>query len=192
MKTRHIAYPLIFFPTFAFAHPGHGPHADLASGFLHPVTGFDHLAAMLAVGVLAAMLGGRAAWMVPASFVSAMILGAFVSMAGLSVTGVEVGIVASLVVLGSLVAFNRTPTTTATIALAGGFALFHGAAHGAELPAGAAGMPYVLGFVVTTSALLFFGYVAARLVQREKTISILRLAGFSVLALGVGLGTGAV
>ena len=148
-----LAAGLVLTPALAFAHPG-GPHIHgLLDGFAHPLSGFDHLAAMVAVGLIAANLGGRALWLVPASFVGAMLLGAGLGIAGLALPAVEIGIAASLVVFGLVLALRLPLPTLAAMGLVAAFALFHGFAHGIEAPMGASGLAYMAGFALATAAL---------------------------------------
>ncbi|SFH90307.1 HupE/UreJ family protein [Albimonas pacifica] len=134
------------------AHGVHGASESLAAGVLHPLFGLDHVLAMVAVGLWAAQVGGRALWMVPAAFVAAMTAGFGLSVAGLTLPSAEPMIVASVVALGLLVAAAVRLDVRVGAGLAALFALFHGAAHGAELgDAGAAA--FGLGFVAATAAL---------------------------------------
>jgi urease accessory protein len=170
-----LAVSLALMPGLAAAHPG-GPHVHgVLDGFAHPVTGLDHLAAMVAVGLIAARLGGRGLWLVPASFVGAMALGAGLAMAGLAPPLVEAGIAASLVVFGALVAVRARPPVAAMSLLVAGFALFHGFAHGMEAPADASGLSYMAGFILAT-ALLHGAGVLAGLRLGGMTSGIGRLA----------------
>ena len=139
--------------TAASAHPAAGAAGGFAHGFGHPLGGLDHLLAMLAVGVLAAHLGGRALWLVPASFMAMMVAGGALAMAAVGLPLVEIAIAASLVALGGALALGRSVPLAAAASLAGFFALFHGHAHGAEMPAAASGLAYGAGFVMATVAL---------------------------------------
>ena len=127
---------LVFAPVVALAHTGHDDASGLAHGFVHPVSGIDHVLAMVAVGLLAAQYGGRALWLVPLSFVVAMAIAGVIGMAGIVIPVAEVGIGVSVVVLGLAIAFQLRPPTFVAMAVVGFFALFHGYAHGAELPDG--------------------------------------------------------
>jgi urease accessory protein len=139
-------------PTVAFAHPGHDG-AGLFDGFLHPLGGVDHIVAMVAVGLLAARLGGRALWLVPASFVAAMAAAGLAGMAGVGLPYVEAGIALSVVVLGAVVALRLTMPVAAAMGLVAFFAVFHGYAHGIEMPETASGLAYGAGFVAATALL---------------------------------------
>jgi urease accessory protein len=138
----------------AFAHPGHDLGHTALQGLLHPVSGVDHLLAMLAVGLLAFSLGGRALWMVPLAFVFMMAVGGVLGATGVEMLGIEQGIAASVLVLGVLlVVAARLPMILAVL-LAGAFAVFHGAAHGLEGAAGGTvSASYFAGFLLTTLVL---------------------------------------
>jgi urease accessory protein len=136
----------------AWAHPGTLAGVGWTAGFAHPLGGLDHVLAMVAVGVWAAQLGGRAVWLVPASFVAMMLVGGALGAGGIAVPAVEPGVLGSVLLLGLMIAFAvRAPMALGMVAV-GVFALFHGHAHGAEMPAGA-GAVYVLGFAAATAAL---------------------------------------
>lgn len=170
----------------AHAHPGHDATGGFVAGLLHPLLGLDHLMAMLVVGLWAAQLGGRALWAVPASFLLLMLGGAALAMQGIAVPQVEAGIVASLVVLGLLVAAaGRLPIAVAMM-LTGAFALFHGAAHGQEIPVLANSFSYAFGFVVATAALHASGAVVGLSAARRHTL-LTRLAGAATAATGLAL-----
>jgi urease accessory protein len=145
-------------PGAAFAHTGTGVHEHgFAFGFLHPLGGFDHLLAMIAVGLLAAHLGGRALWLVPLSFVALMAVGGAIGFAEIRVPYVELLIAASVIVLGILVATRANLPLVAAMLIAGFFAIFHGHAHGAELPDGESPYPYAAGFLLATAFLHLAG-----------------------------------
>jgi urease accessory protein len=163
-----LALTLAVTPSLAFAHLGIGDTDGIAHGFMHPVTGIDHVLAMVAVGLFAAQLGGRALWLVPLTFVAMMACGGAVGMAGLQLPYVEIGIGLSVVVLGGLVATGLNPPLAIAMALVGFFAIFHGHAHGAEMPDTASGFAYAGGFIVATALLhatgIGFGMVIGRTV----------------------------
>ncbi len=144
---------LAAFAGAAEAHVGHGSTVGFTSGLTHPLSGFDHILAMLAVGLIAARLGGKALWAVPAAFVGMMVVGGALGMNGFELPYVELGIIASVIALGAAATLNfRSPLWAAT-GLAGFFALFHGHAHGAEMPLADSGVTYAMGFVVATALL---------------------------------------
>ncbi len=179
---------LALMATAAGAHTGAGGMAGFAHGFAHPFSGLDHLLAMVAVGVFAANLGGRALWLVPATFVGMMAAGGAAGIHELGLPLVEIGIALSVIVLGAAVEFKwRAPVAAAT-ALAGFFAVFHGHAHGLEIPIASSAAGYAAGFMLATAALHVFGIGMARLAVPRPLARI----GGSVMALaGAGLLTGA-
>ncbi|MGE3149500.1 MAG: HupE/UreJ family protein [Pseudorhodoplanes sp.] len=153
MKRLALALIPALLPSVAFAHVGLGDAHDLTHGIAHPFSGLDHILAMVAVGLFAAHLGGRALWLVPLSFITLMIAGGVAGAAGVPLPYTETGIALSVVVLGLAVAFRLNMPTIAAMALAGFFAIFHGHAHGAEMPESVQGLTYGIGFVVATAAL---------------------------------------
>ncbi|MGN6490157.1 MAG: HupE/UreJ family protein [Devosia sp.] len=152
---------LIGLPTAAFAHPGHAELPGLLSGFLHPVGGLDHILAMVAVGVFAFVLGGRALFLVPLAFVGTMAAGFLLGVSGLELPFVELGIALSSIVIGAAAAWAKPMPVAGAMALVGAFAVFHGHAHGAEMPANAAGLEYAVGFLLATALLHLSGIGAA-------------------------------
>jgi urease accessory protein len=179
-------------PTMAFAHTGVGETAGFFHGFEHPIGGIDHVLAMVAVGVFAFVLGGRALWLVPLSFVGMMIVGFVLGVAQVEVPFVELGIALSSVVIGAAAALGRPMPVAAAMGLVGIFAMFHGHAHGAEMPEDAGGLTYALGFVVATALLHIAGIAAAlgvsRIIGRYGKLAaqvaggIFALGGIGVLA----------
>ena len=171
----------------ASAHPGHDA-AGFAHGFLHPLSGADHLLAMIAVGLFAGILGGRARWLVPASFMVMIAVGGAIGMAGYDVPFTEVMIAASVLVLGAAVAFEWQAPVSVAMALAGGFAVFHGIAHGAEMPSTSSGLEFATGFVAATGLLHAAGLALGLVVQRlGVNRQALQVAGAATAAAGVGL-----
>jgi urease accessory protein len=144
-------------PTAALAHVGVGSTNGLAHGFMHPLSGLDHQLAMVLVGTLAYQLGGRALWLVPLAFVSAMAFGGVLGVAAAPVPFVELGIALSVVLLGGAVAFGVKPPVAVAMAVAGLFAIFHGHAHGTEMPLDVSGAAYAAGFTVATTLLHAIG-----------------------------------
>lgn len=141
----------------AFAHVGTGAHDGFTHGFAHPFNGLDHLLAMIGVGLFAAQLGGRALWLVPSAFVAMMVAGGVLGFSGIGLPFVELGIVTSVIAVGLLLTFNVQLPIAIAMALIGVFAVFHGYAHGAELPPGNDAMTYVAGFVLATALLHALG-----------------------------------
>lgn len=188
MKRLALAAFAILAPLPALAHPGHGHHdGGFAYGLLHPLTGLDHILAMVAVGIWAAMIGGRAVLALPAAFVATMVLAAGAGMAGFEPPLMETGIALSVVALGVAVATGLRPALAMGAALCGLFAIFHGAAHGAELPNGADALGYVAGFAIATALLHAAGIVAGTAIARAPGLWATRIAGAGVAAAGVFL-----
>lgn len=152
---------LLFSPALAFAHTGAGHAAGLLHGFAHPLGGVDHVLAMVAVGILAFVLGGRALVIVPLSFVAMMVVGFALGLGLVPVPSVELGIALSSVVIGAVAALGRPIPVALAAALVGIFAVFHGHAHGAEMPDTVGGLTYALGFVAATAMLHVAGITGA-------------------------------
>jgi urease accessory protein len=174
-------------PVSVLAHPGVGATSGFAAGFGHPLSGIDHLLAMVAVGLWAAQLGGRALWAVPATFVTLMLAGAGLGMYGVPVPFVEAGILFSVLVLGVLVAGAYRLPVVAGAMLVGAFALFHGHAHGSEMPLSVAGVAYCTGFAVATAMLHATGMAAGLAVRRLDLPKLARLAGGAIAVSGLYL-----
>lgn len=169
----------------AAAHPGHGT-SGLADGLLHPVFGPDHLLAMVAVGVVAALATSRRiAWAVPAGFLGGMVLGGLAGMAGITFPGLELAVAASVVALGLLVT-GVAPVRAAWLpVLAALFGAAHGLAHGAELPADARPVAFIAGFVVATAALHAAGVLGGTWLRQRPAVR--AALGTLVAAAGAGL-----
>jgi urease accessory protein len=170
----------------ASAHPiGHSHSSGVTEGILHPLLGLDHLLAMVAVGLLAAQMGGRALWSMPLSFLSDMIAGGVCGMLGLQLPAVEYAIAFSIVSLGAALYINKHPLLIASLGAAAAFGFVHGHAHGVEAPALAAPSAYAAGFVLTTAALHLSGIFAGRrAVSSVKGLQILRLSGAAMAVVG--------
>ena len=151
MKKSVLAVSL-FLPAMAWAHADHATAAGFLSGITHPLSGLDHLLAMLAVGIWASQCGGRALWAWPVAFVALMSAGSLSAISGVTHPYIEQGIVASLLVFGLLIAAAIRLPLLAGAWIVSVFALFHGAAHGVEMPAGNP-LLYMAGFALSTAAL---------------------------------------
>ena len=139
--------------TPAFAHSENGVAIDFWGGFTHPIFGPDHVIAMVAVGLWGAFLGAPAIWLLPVVFPLVMAVGGAAGVVGVPLPGVETGIAVSAIMLGGMVAFAARPPLWIAAVLVGAFAIFHGHAHGAELPIGADAVAFSMGFVVATGML---------------------------------------
>lgn len=178
------------FPTAAFAHPGISDASGLAHGFVHPMGGLDHVLAMVAVGVLAAVRGSRALVLIPMAFIGMLVAGFLLGLAQVNVPFVELGIALSIVVIAGAAALRRPVPVRAAMVLVGAFAIFHGYAHGIEMPAGSGAATYALGFVLATALLHAAGMLATLALERVTTRGGKALAqvGAGMLALtGLGL-----
>ncbi|BCJ90620.1 protein hupE [Terrihabitans soli] len=181
IRSLHAAIAMAaLFPSMAFAHTGAGHASGVFHGFAHPVSGLDHILAMVLVGLLAFQLGGRALYAVPASFVLLMAAGGALGIAGIHMPFVETGIALSIIVFGAAVAFGVKAPVAAVSALVGLFAMFHGHAHGAEMPADASGLFYGLGFMLATAILHVSGiagsFVLATISAQQSDV-LVRVAG---------------
>lgn len=177
----------------ALAHPGHPGgethDAGFAQGFAHPFGGFDHLLAMIAVGLWAVQFAARTEnravlWLLPAAFVLPMGAGFLLALNGIALPGVEAGIALSVLILGLAVAFAARPPLAAAMAVTAGFALFHGHAHGGEMGDGVA-TTYAAGMLLATALLHGIGLVVALLSQQIATPVLTRAAGAAVAVAGV-------
>ncbi len=177
----------------AFAHLNPSEHGSFAAGFTHPLSGADHILAMVAVGLWASMLGGRALFAVPVSFVGVMLLGFIAALGGISLPYVEPVILASVIVLGLLVATAFRASTLTAALIVGFFAFFHGYAHGGEIGS-AAFMLYGTGFAIATALLhaagIGVGLVAGRMMNGQAGQTAMRVAGGAAALSGLYLMAG--
>jgi urease accessory protein len=173
------------FSTAAFAHIGDHSHMSFTEGLLHPFSGLDHVLAMVAVGLWASQLGGRALWLLPLTFPVVMAVGAALGFGGAPLAWIEVGIAASVVVLGAMVALRVRPSLAVSVPLIGLFALLHGYSHGVELPAESSALSYGAGFIVATGVLHLIGLGLS--FNRLPVRFAARTAGGAIAVLGVAL-----
>jgi urease accessory protein len=172
-------------PAAARAHATGGEASGFLAGLKHPVSGLDHVLAMVSVGIWGAQLGAPAIWLLPVTFPMVMAVGGFLGLAGIPLPGAEIGIALSAILLGLAVAREARPKLAVAVALVGIFAVFHGYAHGTELPAGQNGLLYSIGFVVATGCLHAAG-IAIGLVHRWTAgRAALRVAGAAVALAGL-------
>jgi urease accessory protein len=177
-------------PTAALAHVGVGSTSGFMHGFMHPLSGLDHQLAMILVGIFAYQLGGRALWLVPLSFVGVMAIGGFLGVMGIPIPFVEVGIAMSVIVLGAIVAFGVKVPVAVAMGAVGFFAIFHGHAHGSEMPLDASGFEYGIGFMLATALLHALGIGIGFLIGlSSKTLgqNVYRVAGGLASVAGVAL-----
>jgi urease accessory protein len=171
----------------AEAHLLNASHGGAVQGFAHPFSGLDHILAMVAVGLWAAQIGRRALWVLPLVFPLAMAAGGLLGMSGVALPGIETGIAASVALLGLFVALAAKPQLPAAIGLVALFALFHGHAHGAELPAAASPLLYGLGLVAATAALHLIGLGIGQILKLPQGRLAVRAGGAGIAAAGAFL-----
>lgn len=178
------ALALLFANVCAYAHAGGGA-GGFAAGFAHPMNGLDHVLAMVAVGLWGAQLGPPQLWLLPVTFPLVMAFGGAIGLMGVPLPAVEVGIALSAVALGAMVLLEAKPDVRISMALIGFFALFHGHAHGAELPAGESGLLYSIGFVCSTGLMHAAGIGVGTIHEIKAGRIALRGAGAIVMAGGL-------
>ena len=177
---RTVVLPLLLCAQSALAHVGQGEASGMLTGFLHPLSGWDHILAMVAVGLWGAQLGTPAIWVLPVAFPLVMAFGGMLGFLGVPVPGIEYGIAASAIVLGAAVAFELRPPLVIAALVVGSFAIFHGHAHGTELPPGESALLYSMGFVIATGCLHAIGIGIGTVHRRAWGRKVLRAAGSGV------------
>lgn len=180
-----VALALVLSPVAAFAHQETGQAAGLLAGLSHPLSGLDHVLAMIAVGLWGAVLGPPAIWVLPVAFPMVMAFGGLMGLLGFPLPGVEIGIAVSAVVLGALVLAEVRPPLWLAAVIVAFFAIFHGHAHGRELPQGTSALLYSLGFVVATGLLHAFGILLGVAHRWAAGRRLVQLAGGGVALAGL-------
>ena len=178
------AIPGTLWAPSAFAHILPGEAVGLASGFLHPISGLDHVLAMIAVGLWGAQLGAPAIWVLPVAFPLVMAMGGMLGFLGVPIPATEYGIAASAIILGAAVMWEARPPLVMAALVVGLFAIFHGHAHGTELPPGESALLYSLGFVVATGCLHAVGIGIGTVHRWTWGQRLLRVAGSAVAVAG--------
>jgi urease accessory protein len=182
---RYLLLLLCLLPASLFAHTGHGT-LGFSNGLTHPVFGPDHLLAMLSVGILSAQMGGRSIWTVPLAFVSFMLVGGILGMLGIPLFSVEIGIAVSVLALGLAIASEKKFPVAWAMAGVAFFALFHGHAHGAEMPNSAQPALYATGFVLGTTLIHLLGVAMGWASTRHPSSALrLRWAGGCIALMGL-------
>jgi len=177
----------LLFPGLAYAH-GAGYGGGFMAGLSHPVLGLDHLLAMISVGILSAQMGGRAIWSVPSAFVIVMLVGAILGMRGIQLVSVEHGIALSVLALGFALVAEKKLSPILAMAFVGFFAIFHGHAHGSEMPYLAKPVLYASGFVVGTAGIHIAGVLIAVLAKKfNDGAQFLRYVGAGIVGIGLHL-----
>jgi urease accessory protein len=181
-----IPLALLTFSTLAHAHNEGGGAGGFSSGFGHPLTGLDHIVAMVAVGLWGAFLGGRAMWMLPVVFPMVMAVGGALGVIGVALPGVESGIALSGVVMGLMITLAARPPVWVAAVIVGVFAIFHGHAHGAEMPESSNALAFAAGFVISTGLLHLAGIAFGLLVKWPWGRVAIRAGGGVIAAVGFG------
>jgi urease accessory protein len=179
-----VALLTVFWTQSALGHALQGEADGFLTGLLHPLSGADHVLAMIAVGLWGAQLGAPAIWVLPVAFPLVMAMGGMLGFLGVPIPGVEYGIAASAIVLGAAVAFEVRPALVVAALVVGCFAIFHGHAHGTELPPGQSAVLYSMGFVIATGCLHAVGIGIGTVHRRTWGQGLLRGAGAVVAAGG--------
>lgn len=190
-RTSHaLPFALILFlfvlPSVASAHSETGTAGGFASGFTHPLGGLDHIVAMVAVGLWGAFLGGRAMWTLPVVFPMVMAFGGALGVVGVPLPGVEIGIALSGIILGLMVSFAAKPPLWIAAVIVGIFAVFHGYAHGVEMPESSNALTFAVGFVIATGLLHLCGIAFGLLVRWPWGRVAIRAGGGVIAAVGFG------
>lgn len=172
-------------PTSAWAHVHGGKAGDFMAGFSHPNSGLDHVVAMVAVGLWGAVLGPPAIWVLPVAFPMVMALGGLLGFMGIPIPGVEIGIAISAIVMGIMVMLEQKTALWFAALLVSVFAIFHGYAHGSELPAGSNALQYSLGFVIATGLLHLIGILLAETRRWPKGQALIQTAGAAITITGL-------
>jgi len=176
---------LVLMPAIALAHQERGQITGFLSGFEHPISGLDHVLAMIAVGLWGAVLGPPAIWVLPVAFPVMMAFGGLLGLLGIPVPGVEIGIAISAIVLGAMVLAELRPSLWLAAVVVAFFAIFHGHAHGRELPEGTSALFYSLGFVVATGLLHAVGILLGEAHRWAAGRQAVRAAGGGVALAGL-------
>ena len=180
-----LLFALTFWTQAALAHPVKGQTVGFLTGFLHPISGLDHVVAMIAVGLWGAQLGAPAIWLLPVAFPIVMAFGGMLGLMGVPLPETEIGIAASAIMLGALVMLEIRPPLAAAAVVISFFAIFHGHAHGSELPPGQDALLFSIGFVIATGCLHAVGISIGLIHKWPWGQRALRVAGGGVAAAGL-------
>ncbi|MGH7495804.1 MAG: HupE/UreJ family protein [bacterium] len=175
---------MLFLPVTAWAHEGGGAASGFFSGFAHPSSGLDHVVAMVAVGLWGAQLQKPAMWLLPVAFPVVMAFGGMLGVRGVQIPAVEIGIALSAIVLGAAVLSEARPPLWLAAIIVGAFAIFHGHAHGTELPQSAHALAYSVGFVLATGCLHATGIAIGLIYKWPAGKWVVRLGGAVIAAIG--------
>jgi len=182
-----LIYTILLFPITAIAHTGMIEPISFIAGMEHPISGIDHILAMIAVGFLAVQMGGSALWAMPTAFVSVMIIGGILGALQIYVPFIETGIIASVLILGIIIATSARFSVLASVLIVGFFAIFHGVAHGMEMPINSYAMAYGAGFALATATLHGIGIAMGMSLNKLQMINLQRWAGGMITLGGIYL-----
>jgi len=185
VRSSALLFAVMFWAQAAFAHPVKGQAISFLTGFHHPISGLDHVVAMIAVGLWGAQLGAPAIWLLPVAFPIMMAMGGMLGLMGVPLPGTEIGIAASAVMLGAVVLLELRPPLALAAVLVSFFAIFHGYAHGSELPPGQNALLFSIGFVMATGCLHAVGISIGLIHRWTWGQRALRVAGAGVAAAGM-------
>lgn len=192
LKSLGLVLPLLLALTNpAFGHSGEGIAGGFMSGFMHPIAGLDHVTAMVAVGILGAFLGRPAIWVLPVVFPLVMAFGGILGIMGVPIPNIEVGIAVSSIVLGLIIALALKMPLWVAAVLVAVFAIFHGHAHGTELPGAANPLAYSVAFVISTGLLHLAGIAIGELIRWPAGVIVARAVGGIIALAGIGFLAGA-
>jgi urease accessory protein len=189
-RTLPLAAAIVLLASVASAHTGEAAGGGFVTGFLHPILGWDHVAAMVAVGLWGAFLGPPAIWLLPVTFPLVMALGGALGVTGVPVPGIEFGIAASALIIGLAVMLAARPPLVIAAVVVGFFAIFHGHAHGTEMPGAASPLAYAAGFVIGTGLLHLAGIALGLLAESSSGLLAVRATGGLIALAGLGFLTG--
>jgi urease accessory protein len=185
LRSTALLLALLFWTQTLFAHGVKGEAISFLTGFHHPISGLDHVVAMIAVGLWGAQLGAPAIWLLPVAFPIVMAMGGMLGLLGVPLPGTEIGIAASAILLGAAVMTEYRPPFAVAAVVVGFFAIFHGHAHGSELPPGQNGLLYSIGFVIATGCLHAVGISIGVIHRWPWGKNVLRLTGGGVAMAGL-------
>ena len=188
---KRLALLLWLVPVAALAHEqGTAAGAGFATGFLHPIRGIDHVLAMFAIGLWGSQLGMPGIWVLPVAFPLVMAFGGALGIAGVPLPGTEIGIALSVIALGAVIALSLRPPVAGALAVAAFFAVFHGHAHGTELPGQAGAIAYSAGFVLATGLIHLSGIAVGLVIHLPRGPALVRAGGAAIAAAGAWLLSG--
>lgn len=174
-------------PAMVSAHAAEATGSGFMAGLMHPIRGLDHVLAMLSIGLWGSQLGAPGIWVLPVAFPMMMAVGGVLGIAGVPLPGTEIGIAFSVIMLGAVIALDFRPSLGVAVAIAAVFALFHGYAHGVELPAHTGAVAYSAGFVLATGLIHLAGIAIGLVIHLPRGLQVVRTGGAGIAVAGVYL-----